>query len=154
VATGHGDWKALAVDAVLMALPVVGRVASRAVAARRLAGAAQISTHDGASIGQAIGGPLSRAIVDNGKLDYLFGGVRSSVHNAARSAQNIREMSRLGLTGSVHGRSLIENHLQAVVEDAKNIAREYSNEFGTFQVRESLFAGPSGAFSKLESTGS
>jgi hypothetical protein len=50
VATGHGDWKVLAVDAVLMALPVAGRVAFRAVAARRLAGIAQASSRDMASV--------------------------------------------------------------------------------------------------------
>jgi hypothetical protein len=101
---------------------------------------------------QVAGGPCAPAIINSGKLDYLFGDVRSSAHNAARSAQNLREMSRLGLIPSAHGRALIENHLQSVVSDSRNIAGEYSNVYGTFQVRESLFAGPSGAFSKLEST--
>jgi hypothetical protein len=36
VATGQGDWKALAVDGALMALPVAGRWASQAATLRRL----------------------------------------------------------------------------------------------------------------------
>ena len=35
VATGHGDWKALVVDAALMALPGAGRLASRAMMSAR-----------------------------------------------------------------------------------------------------------------------
>src|SRR3989442_1429849 len=93
----------------------------------------------------------ARAVVDPDKYRYLFGEVESNAHNAARSAQNLAHMERLGLRGS-EGRSLMQAHLDAVVRDPTNIAREFSNQYGTFQIRESLFAGPSGAFAKLETT--
>lgn len=38
-----------------------------------------------------------------------------------------------------------------VVADPSNIVRTFTNQYGTFQIRESLFAGP-GGFVKLEST--
>jgi filamentous hemagglutinin len=84
-------------------------------------------------------------------VSYLFGEVESNAHNAARSAQNLAQMERLGLRGS-EGRSLLQAHLDAVIRDPINVVREFSNQYGSFQIRESLFAGPSGAFAKFETT--
>jgi hypothetical protein len=46
---------------------------------------------------------------------------------------------------------MLQSHLDAVVGDASNVARTISNEFGSYQVRDSLFSGP-GGFLKFEST--
>ena len=43
VATGNGSWKALAVDAALMALPVAGKLASNAIRARRASKVADVA---------------------------------------------------------------------------------------------------------------
>jgi filamentous hemagglutinin len=49
------------------------------------------------------------------------------------------------------GRALLQSHLQGVAADASNVARAFSNQYGNYVVKESLFAGP-GGFLKLEST--
>jgi len=92
------------------------------------------------------------AIIDAGKYDYLFGRVASNAHNTQRSAQNLAQMTRLGVEDTSAGRALLQGHLEAVVRDPSNIVETFTDKYGTYQVRESLFAGPSGAFAKLEST--
>jgi hypothetical protein len=146
IATGHGDWKSLAVDAALMAVPAAGRLASRAIAVRGADALPSVRASHGLQLGH------SGAVIDEGKLDYLFGGVESSAHNAARSAQNLEQMRRLGVSDTPFGRALVQEHLQRVARDGASIVTEFSNQYGRFQVRESLFAGPSGAFAKLQST--
>jgi len=94
----------------------------------------------------------SNAIINAGKYDYLFGRVTSSPHNIARSIQNLAQMTRLGVDDTVAGRTLLQSHLEAVVRDPSNIVETFTNQYGTYQVRESLFAGPSGAFAKFRST--
>ena len=91
------------------------------------------------------------AIVDAGKFDYLFGRVASDVHNAARSAQNAQQFARVGVYDTPAGRAMLQSHRDGVVGDASNIARTFSNEFGSYQVRDSLFSGP-GGFLKVEFT--
>ncbi|WP_211314281.1 hypothetical protein, partial [Salinicola socius] len=87
-----------------------------------------------------------------GKFDYLFGRVASSAHNAARSNQLALEMKRLGVPDTVAGRKMLTEHLQAAVNTEGNIARTFSNQYGNFEVRESLFMGSSGQAAKFEST--
>ncbi|CAI8693774.1 filamentous hemagglutinin N-terminal domain-containing protein [Burkholderia pyrrocinia] len=87
-----------------------------------------------------------------GKFDYLFGGVDSGVHNSARSNQLALEMKRLGVPDTVAGREMISEHLADVVNTNGNVSRTFSNQYGTFEVRDSVFIGPSGQAAKLEST--
>ena len=87
------------------------------------------------------------AAIDGGKLGYLFGKASGRQHNIARAAQNALQMKRLGATPGE-----IAEHLTGVVQDASNIAQTYTNKWGTYEVRESLFAGRSGQFAKLQST--
>ena len=105
--------------------------------------------------GRAAAGGLAantgRAVVDAGKFDYLFGTVASNAHNAARSAQNAQQLARIGVYDNAAGRSLLSSHFDDVVVGSNNVARTFTNEYGTFQVRDSLFAGP-GGFLKFEST--
>ena len=93
----------------------------------------------------------SRALVDAGKYDYLFGRVASGGHNAARSAQNAQQLARIGVYDNAAGRSLLSNHFDDVIARTDNIASTFSNKHGTFQIRDSLFSGP-GGFLKFEST--
>jgi hypothetical protein len=93
----------------------------------------------------------ARALVDTGKYDYLFGRVTSGSHNAARSAQNAQQLARIGVHDNAAGRSLLSNHFDDVIARDDNIARIFTNEHGTFQIRDSLFSGP-GGFLKFETT--
>lgn len=100
---------------------------------------------------EALAGKSTSALVDPGKYDYLFGRVSSGSHNAARSAQNARQLARVGVHDTTAGRSLLQQHFDTVVRRRGNVLKQFSTEYGTFQIRESLFAGP-GGFLKLEST--
>jgi hypothetical protein len=93
----------------------------------------------------------SRALVDPGKYDYLFGNVSSNSHNLARSLQNQRQLNGIGVFDNATGRNLLSSHFDEVVSTNSNVLRTWTDEFGTFQARESLLAGPNG-FLKLEST--
>lgn len=115
---------------------VVGGIAAKALRTLRFA--------DGVTL-------PARAIIDDGKFDYLFGRSSSGQHNSARSLQNVDQLARIGIHDSVDGRTLLQEHFDAVVETDSNVARTFSNDFGTFEVRESLLAGP-GGFLHLEST--
>jgi RHS repeat-associated protein len=87
-----------------------------------------------------------------GKFDYLFGRSSSNTHNAARSNQLALEMKRLGIEDTLKGRQILKEHLESAVRSEGNVAREFSNEYGRFEVRESIFMGPSGKAAKFEST--
>ena|GEM_PF-567946 len=87
-----------------------------------------------------------------GKFDYLFGRVTSSTHNTARSEQLALEMKRLGLSDTPAGREVLTEHLENVVNTTGNIARTFTTEYGKFEVRDSLFIGPSGQSARFEST--
>ena len=105
--------------------------------------------------GSTKAGPANVAKIGSSKFDYLFGnatGVKNAAHNAPRTAQNLAQMRRLGLFDDAAGRQILQRHFDGVVNDATNITRRSTNRYGTFEVRESLFAGPSGQFAKFEST--
>lgn len=144
--TPAADWTYTAYDHTgRYAQPDGGRATTRpAVEARqgdlRSVGAVSVATNAG-----------SRAVVDAGKYDYLFGRVASGGHNAARSAQNAQQLARIGVYDNAAGRSLLSNHFDDVIARTDNIARTFSNKHGTFQIRDSLFSGP-GGFLKFEST--
>lgn len=92
-----------------------------------------------------------RGGVDPAKFKYLFGEAGGRAHNLARTAQNAGQMARIGVYNTAEGRALLQAHFEDVVADPSNIVRTFTNQYGTFQIRESLFAGP-GGFVKLEST--
>jgi hypothetical protein len=94
------------------------------------------------------------AVVGAGKWDYLFGraaGAKNAGHNAPRTAQNLAQMRRLGVPDNAAGRALLQSHFDDVVQDSSNIVRTWTNKHGSFELRESLFAGP-GGFAKFESS--
>lgn len=90
--------------------------------------------------------------IANGKFDYLFGRVESGSHNAARSNQLALEMKRLGVPDTYAGHQMLADHLARAVNTEGNVSRSFSNQYGNFEVRDSLFIGPSGQAAKLEST--
>ncbi|WP_244976976.1 pre-toxin TG domain-containing protein [Achromobacter dolens] len=118
--------------------------------------------HVFADVGKAVdvgkvGGRAGAAVANGieiapGKFDYLFGRVSSNAHNAARSNQLALEMKRLGIPDTVAGRKMLSEHLAQSVKSEGNVSRIFSNQYGNFEVRESLFIGPSGNAAKFEST--
>ena len=69
----------------------------------------------------------------------------------ARSLQNQRQLNRIGVFDNAQGRSLLADHFDEVVATDANVLRTFTDQYGTFQIRESLFVGPNGAL-KFEST--
>ncbi|MCC8395608.1 hemagglutinin repeat-containing protein [Paraburkholderia sp. MMS20-SJTR3] len=106
-------------------------------------------------VGAKASGELATKIdveIAAGKFEYLFGNVTSSTHNAARSNQLALEMKRLGVSDTPEGHAMISEYLKNVVNTDGNISRTFSSQYGNFEVRDSLFIGPSGQAVKLEST--
>jgi RHS repeat-associated protein len=93
-----------------------------------------------------------KAVVPPAKFKYFFGLATGRDHNLERSNQNALQMGRLGLFDNAQGHAILTEHLQQAATRADNVLREFSNKYGNFEVRESLFAGPSGKFSLIEST--
>jgi filamentous hemagglutinin len=60
-------------------------------------------------------------------------------------------LRRIGVHDTAEGRALLQAHFDKVVGDPSNVTRSFTDEFGEFEVRESLFAGP-GGFLEFEST--
>lgn len=61
-------------------------------------------------------------------------------------------MKRLGIPDTACGHEFLTEYLKKVPDMNDNIIRIFSNKYGMFEIRESLFAGPSGKFSKFETT--
>lgn len=127
----------------LMLVPYVGKLTGGPK------GGVSASVGESAGAGAANAG--SRALVDAGKHDFLFGRVKSGSHNADRSAHNAQRLARIGVYDNAAGRSLFSNNFDAEVARNDNIARTFHNEHGTFEIRDSFFSGPCG-FLKFEST--
>ncbi len=92
------------------------------------------------------------ADIPKSKLDYLFGRASGNMHNVARTNQNALQMKWLGITDTSFGHELLIEHLKKVPDMPDNIIRVIFNRYGRFEIRESLFAGPSGKFCKFETT--
>jgi filamentous hemagglutinin len=96
--------------------------------------------------------PTVASQIDDKKFDYLFGRATGHEHNLARTNQNSLEMKRLGIPDTPKGHTLLRSHLNNTLQNNSSILKTFKNEWGSFEVRESLFVGPSGKFSKFEST--
>jgi hypothetical protein len=110
---------------------------------------------DGTRVNTHIPQP-TKLVVEEKKLDYLFGKVTSSKHNEQRSLQNLRQFERIGIFDTVEGRQIIRESLDKVVKDSSNITGVYTkniegNLIKYFETRESILSGPQGLI-KLEST--
>jgi len=91
------------------------------------------------------------ADVAPGKCDYIFGRVESSEHNLGRSTQLASQFARIGVYDTESGRALLQEHFSEVLSQNNNIVDAYTDKYGTYEVRDSLFAGP-GGFLKLQTT--
>ena len=112
-------------------------------------GVAAVTAGRGVKSGNKV---ATNTVIDPSKFNYLFGNVSSNSHNAARSAQLLQTMQRLGVPNNTYGRNLLTKHFSNVTQNNNNIVRTFSTQYGNFEVRESLFAGPSGKFVKFETT--
>jgi len=110
--------------------------------------AATAGAADGiAETSAASGAASSNAAQLGQKLEYVFGKATGSAHNIERSQAMLAQLERIGLPDTAANRALLQQHLEAVANDASNIARTQAN--GRV-VRESLLIGPGGAV-KVES---
>jgi hypothetical protein len=133
VATGHGDWKALAVDAALMALPAAGRLGARALATAKRAAAltpegaelAQVGTHAvdetrslGLSAADSWARPatLARHFADHG-ADF---GSSSAEEYASRASLFLQRSQVLRLATKIDGKGVIRTY------------DHVTNEFGSY----------------------
>ncbi|MFI9388969.1 polymorphic toxin-type HINT domain-containing protein [Kutzneria sp. NPDC052558] len=90
------------------------------------------------------------AIVEPGKWDYFFGRVKTGDHNAPRSAQNLSQLNRIGIQDDPRGRQIMTDFFNDQVSRTDNIMREYTDQYGSYQIRDGLLAGP-GGFLHVES---
>lgn len=99
-----------------------------------------------------VNGPCNKFSIDPKKYNYLFGNVASNVHNKFRSRQLAIVMKVLGVKNNSKGHALLEEHFKKVVQNNDNVVKSFSNDYGVFEVRSSLFIGPSGKAIKFETT--
>jgi filamentous hemagglutinin len=141
----------LGANAALLALPAAaGRASSENGAGSELGTSGGLATRARAGSKES-DSSATRAIVDAGKYDYLFGRVNSNPHNANRSTQNAGQLARVGVFDNAAGRSALEQHFNEVASSKNNVMRSFSTKFGNFEIRDSLFAGPRG-FIHFETT--
>lgn len=90
--------------------------------------------------------------IPEGKFDYFFGRATGRQHNLARTNQNAFQMKRLGVPDTPEGHALLRDHLVEAANNPRNVLYAFENPYGFFEVRESLFQGPSGQFAKFQTT--
>ncbi|MEX0179676.1 MULTISPECIES: hypothetical protein [Stenotrophomonas] len=61
-------------------------------------------------------------------------------------------MKRLGVPDDAFGRQMLIDHLAASAKAEGNVTSTFANQYGKFEVRESLFMGPSGKAANFQST--
>ncbi|WP_158675784.1 PA14 domain-containing protein [Nocardia stercoris] len=92
------------------------------------------------------------AIIQEGKYDYMFGRVDSNSHNTARSQQNMGQFMSIGIYDTPQGRAYIDQSLMDSLQSNSSIVRAWCDQYGDFEIRDSLLQGPTGGILKLEST--
>jgi hypothetical protein len=107
------------------------------------------SSSDSTKSTNGTNGQRNRAIIDRDKFKYFFGKVRSNKHNTNRSKQLINELNSIRIFDTPDGHAALKRHLEHVVRSDENIIRTFADEYGTYQIRDSLFVGP-GGFLQLE----
>lgn len=93
-------------------------------------------------------------IIDERKLDYIFNrNIKPDPHNSSRAAQNALQLQRIGIYDDSEGREIVKKHLEQTVTLADNVSDRFMNKYGVdVENRESLLAGPSGKFIKVQSS--
>ena len=70
----------------------------------------------------------SKAHVDKGKYDYLFGkahGSKNAGHNHPRTNQNAMQMKRLGVEDTPEGRKILQDHFDQVVNNKQTVIKKF-----------------------------
>ena len=93
-------------------------------------------------------------IIGERKLDYIFNrNIKPDPHNSSRAAQNAIQLQRIGIYDNSEGREIVKTHLEQTVTLADNVSDRFENKYGVeIENRESLLAGPSGKFIKVQSS--
>lgn len=73
-------------------------------------------------------------------------------HNLDRTNQLALEMKRLGVADDINGHSVLAEHFTQVTKKSNDVVQQYTDQYGSFEVRESFFIGPSGKATMFEST--
>jgi RHS repeat-associated protein len=140
--------KAKLFDAALGALAAVGELTGVSGAMRFFSGRnpdrSRLSTGERAFEGVMMVGTV---VVEEGKIGYLFGRASGRAHNIARAAQNQAQMRRVGATTEE-----IAEHMIGVAKNPTNVSGTFTTQWGSYEIRESLYAGRTGQFVKFEST--
>ncbi|WP_081850736.1 VENN motif pre-toxin domain-containing protein [Kosakonia radicincitans] len=95
---------------------------------------------------------IANSVVDPKKFDYLFGKATGSDHTLDRTNQLALEMKRLGVTDDINGYALLAEHFTQATKNPNNIVKKYTDQYGSFEVRQSFFIDPSGKATMFEST--
>jgi hypothetical protein len=92
----------------------------------------------------------AQVLVSAGKIGFMLGRASqdgpNAGHNVPRAAQNLAQLERIGLSEAA-----LANHLRSIGAQFRNVSKTFTNEHGTFEVRESLLVGAK-SFGKLRST--
>ncbi|MGP9418052.1 hypothetical protein ACT3RT_03515 [Ewingella sp. AOP9-I1-14] len=95
---------------------------------------------------------IANSVVDTKKFDYLFGKATGNSHTLDRTNQLALEMKRLGVADHINGHAVLAEHFTQATKNPNNIVKKYTDQYGSFEVRESFFIGPSGKATMFEST--
>lgn len=95
---------------------------------------------------------IANSVVDAKKFDYLFGKATGNSHTLDRTNQLALEMKRLGVADDINGHAVLAEHFTQATKDSNNIVKKYTDQYGSFEIRESFFIGPSGKATVFEST--
>ena len=131
--------------AIMQPIPVVGEVAC--TLEQSVKGIMESRLQGGISIGRR----GAAVLIEEGKLGYLLGQAAGRTHNVERTLQNAEQLARIGVHNTSTGRAILHAHLQRAASDVSNVMRSFTNQYGRFIIKESLFSGP-GGFLKFKST--
>ncbi|PIJ50190.1 adhesin, partial [Erwinia sp. OLMDLW33] len=95
---------------------------------------------------------VANSVVDAKKFDYLFGRATGNSHTLDRTNQLALEMKRLGITDDINGHAVLAEHFTQATQISNNVVKKYTDQYGSFEIRESFFIGPSGKATMFEST--
>ena len=95
---------------------------------------------------------IANSVIDAKKFDYLFGRAKGNPHTLDRTNQLALEMKRPGITDDINGHAILAEHFTQATTDQSNIIKKYTDQYGSFEIRESFFIGPSGKATMFEST--
>ncbi|MFK8260736.1 VENN motif pre-toxin domain-containing protein, partial [Erwinia sp. AnSW2-5] len=95
---------------------------------------------------------IANSVVDAKKFDYLFGRATGNSHTLDRTNQLALEMKQLGITDDINGHAVLAEHFTQATKIPNNVVKKYTDQYGSFEIRESFFIGPSGKATMFEST--